>query len=189
MAEFTVNIYVLFLFLVFPLLNLSVLAFRSFFLWFAANQAVSAACKAKTYLQPTEKFSRTISAGEEHKIIYPSACEQAAAKANQIRSMLSGIHWEESENNPDVQIVRQPINPNATDALPAQVFSRGRGAPLDQANAPDPTRNIYTCRVIIKGQVDPLLRVPWFKVPGLSGPIDLTAASEAKYENVPGLMI
>src|ERR1700719_5200703 len=54
MAELSANIYVIFIFLVFPLLDLSVLGFRAFFLWFAANQAVGAACKAKTYLMPVE---------------------------------------------------------------------------------------------------------------------------------------
>src|ERR1700722_14875093 len=111
LAEFTANIYLIFVFLVFPLLDLSVLGFRAFFLWFAANQAVSAACKAKTYLQPI---------GDANKVTYPSACDLASSKAHQIKMILPGIHWDENDNNPDVQILRQPINPHAKNAQPAQ---------------------------------------------------------------------
>ncbi len=187
LAEFTANIWVLFFFLVLPLLDISVLAFRAFFLWFAANQAVSSACKAKTYLQPSEMTVNAIVNSATRRTTYPSACELAVSSANQVRSMLSGIHWEESDNNPDVQIVRQPINVRAKDAQPAQVFHRGHGAPLEAADAPDISANIYTCRVVIKGQVDPLITIPYFKIPGVSCPIDLTVSSQAKYENVPGL--
>jgi len=189
LAEFTTNIYLVFVFLVFPLLDLSIVGFRTFFLWFAANQAVSAACKAKTYLQPIEAPAGTIGVTEKgkDKVFYPSACEAAATRARQIKEMLSGIHWEESDNNPDVQIVRQPINPNSRNALPAKIFSRGHGAPLERADAPDPTTNIYTCQVVIKGQIDPLITIPGFKIPGVSSPIDMQVTSQAKYENVPGL--
>ena len=128
--------------LFFPLLDLSVLAFRAFFLWFAADQAVTAASKAKTYLQPIE--IRTT--GADSKIAYPSACDSAAARANQVKLMLSGIHWQENDNNPSVQIVRHPINARAKDALPAHVFFRGHGAPLEAVDAPDSAKNIYTCR-------------------------------------------
>ena len=184
MAEFTANIYVLFIFLVFPLLDISVLGFRSFFLWFAANQAVGAACKAKTYLQPVDV---SIS-GSVRKKTYPSACDLACSKANEVKDMFSGIHWEESDNNPDVQIVREPINPKDREVEAAKIFTRGHGAPLGSFDTPDSNRYVYTCRVIIKGQVDPLVTFPFFKIPGLSGPIDMTVSSQAEFENLPGLI-
>jgi hypothetical protein len=178
MVEYATTMYILLFILAFPLINLSVMGFRSFFLWFAANQAVVAASKARTYLQPTEI---------PPDIIYPSACQAAAKKANEVRSMFSGIHWIESDNNPDVQIIREPINPGSKNAKPEAVFTRNCGAPLANNDDLDQSSYIYTCRVVIKGQVDPLIIIPMFDVPGLSKPIDLTVSSQAQYENVPGL--
>ena len=180
-AEFTANLYVIFLLLFFPLLDLSIIGMRTFFLWFATNQAVMSASKAKSYLTPVENKTKS------SVVTYHSACEMAQDRANQVRSILSGIRWQESENNPDVQIVREPINPKAVNAQPEAIFSRGHGAPLVGADSPDPSRNMYICRVVIKGQVDPFITVPWFDVPGLSRPIEMTVASQAQYENVAGL--
>jgi len=177
-AEYTAALYVLVFILAFPLLNYSVLGFRCFFLWFAANQAVMAACKAKTYLQSIEI---------PPNIMHPSACQLASTKANQVKNIFGVIHWAETENNPDVQIVREPINPQAKNAQPEAVFSRDNGAPLSAIDAPDQTLNIYICRVRIKGQVDPLLPIPWFNIPGLSRALDLTVSSEAQFENISGL--
>ncbi len=177
-AEYAASLYVLLFLLAFPLLNLSVMGFRSFFLWFAANQAVMAASKAKSYLQPVEV---------PPNIVYLSACQAAAKQANQVRTMISGFTWEESENNPDVQIVREPINPHARGAKPEAVFSRGKGAPLVERDEPDQSSNIYLCRVIINGHVDPLIKLPWLDLPGISKPIDLRVSSEAEYENIAGL--
>ncbi|MBZ0189670.1 MAG: hypothetical protein K8F91_25710, partial [Candidatus Obscuribacterales bacterium] len=47
-AEYVATLYVLLLFLAFPLLNLSSSGLRSFFLWFACNQATMAGAKART---------------------------------------------------------------------------------------------------------------------------------------------
>lgn len=181
-ADYAATFYVLLLFLVFPLLDYSVIGMRSFFLWFAANQAAMSACKARTYLQSVERTGQTAT-------VYLSACEMANRRANQIKAILPGISWEHTENNPDVQIVRQPINPAAKGVQPAAVFSRGRGAPLSNSEAPDQTIYVYVCRVVIKGKVEPFITVPWFDIPGLSRPFDLTVSSQAQYENVAGLII
>ncbi len=177
-VEHAAVLYALLLFLAFPLLNYSVIGFRSFFLWFAANEAVMAASKAKTYLKPIEITS---------DIVHPSACQLALEKANQIKNMFSGISWEETKNNPDVEIVREPINPEAKNIQQEKVFSRDNGAPLSSTDDPDQSLYIYICRVKIKGQVSPLLPIPWFSVPGLSCPINLTVSSQAQFENVSGL--
>jgi len=181
-ADYAATLCVLMLFLVFPLLDYSVLGMRAFFLWFAANQAVMAACKAKTFLQPVENPGQP-------GVNFPSACELARTRVNQIKSILPGIDWVQNDNNPDVQIIRQPINPTAKGAQPAAVFSRGHGAPLSAADAPDQTLNVYLCRVVIKGKVYPLITLPWFNIPGMSKPLDLTVSSQAQYENVSGLII
>ena len=182
LADYAATFYVLLLFLVLRLLDYSVIGMRSFFLWYAANQAVMAACKAKTYLQSVENPNQP-------GVNFPSACELARTRANQIKSILPGIQWVESENNPDVQIVREPINPQAEHAQAPMVFSRGHGAPLSDADAPDQSLNIYVCRVIIKGKIDPLITLPWFNIPGISKPLDLTVSSQSQYENVAGLII
>jgi hypothetical protein len=181
-ADYAATFYVLLLFLVLPLLDYSVIGMRSFFLWYAANQAVMAACKAKTFLQSVDNPNQPGGAS-------PSACDLARTRANDIKKILSGIHWSEGQNNPDVQIVREPLNPQAENAQPAAVFSRGHGAPLSDSDAPDTSLNIYVCRVVIKGKIDPLITLPWLDIPGVSKPLDLTVASESQYENVSGLVI
>jgi hypothetical protein len=179
-AEYATSLYILLFLLAFPLLNLSVFGFRAFFLWFAANQAVMAASKAKTYLEPIEIPPNTV---------YPSACQAAVQGANRVKAIFGGINWEETENNPDVQIVREPINPTAKGAKPEAVFTRGNGAPLIERDEPDKSTSIYMCRVIIKGYVSPLITLPWVDLPGLSKPVDLKVSSEAEYENISGLRI
>jgi hypothetical protein len=182
LADFVSSTYVLFLFLILPLLDFSVVGMRCFFLWFAANQAATAACKAKTYLQPVDNPNQPTAS-------FPSACELAQQRANQIKSILPGMDWSQGDNNPDVQIVREPINPHAENAQPAKVFSRWHGAPLSQLDTPDQSLNIYICRVVIKGKIAPLITMPWPSIPGLSAPLELTVSSQSQFENVQGLVI
>lgn len=181
-AEYASSLYVLLICLVLPLLDYSVIGMRSFFLWFAANQAAAAACKAKTYLEPVQNPSQP-------NLNYPSACELAQTRANQIKKILPGMRWVQTDNNPDVQIVREPINPQARGAQPAAVFSRGHGAPLTSIDAPDQSLNVYVCKVVIKGKIEPLITLPWFDIPGISKPFDLTVSSQSQFENVAGLTI
>jgi hypothetical protein len=178
LAENVAACSVLFFVFFVPCVDLSVLAFRMFFLSCAANQSASDASKAKSYLQALETAPGVFS---------PSACELGRQSANQMKRILPGIKWRESQNNPDIQIIAKPLNPAAATAQPLKVFSLGNGAPLEGQNAPDQSVNVYLCRVVIRGQVEPLLTLPWFDVPGLSGPVDVTVSSEALYENIAGL--
>lgn len=180
-AEYVSTLYVAFILVAVPLLDCSCIGVRTFALWFAANQAVISAAKAKTFLQPLGSLSNQPARD------YQSACQVASEKANQVRQMFGGIHWIESPENPAVQIVRLPIDTGAKNVQPAAVFSRDHGAPLSGENAPDSTNNLYLCRVVIKGQVEPLFAVPCLNLPGISRPLDVTVQAQSHFENVSGL--
>ena len=180
LAEQTNVMFVLFFLVFFPLLNCSVLGFRTFFLEFAANQSANRAAKAKTFLKPVETSPGVFSL---------SAYDIGRQSAEEVKGVLPGIDWSKTESNPDVQIVRKPLNPLAEAAQPPKIFSRGQGAPLAGENIPDQSANIYLCRVVIKGRVMPLIALPWCDVPGISCPLEITVSSEALYENISGLVM
>jgi hypothetical protein len=179
-AEYAGTLSVLFILVAIPLLDCSCIGMRAFGLWFAANQAVISAAKAKTFLEPLDAAANKTGHAQ-------SACQIANEKANQIRHMFGGIRWAESAENPAVEIVRLPIDTTALNVQPAAVFSRDHGAPLSGENSPDSTNNLYLCRVIIKGQVEPLLTLPGLNLPGISRPIDVTVQAQSHFENVSGL--
>jgi hypothetical protein len=181
-AEFAATLYVLFLLIVFPMINYATLAVNAFFLWFAANQAVMAASKAKTYYQTVY-----VPINPPNTAFY-GAFSTAQTRAAQIRNAFPGISWTTNSRNPNVEIVLEPINPSS--GLTTQIYSYGAGtAPLGLGKAPDTASYVVSCRVVIAGYVNPLIPVPWFNIPGLSGPMPLTVASQAQYENVSGLQI
>jgi hypothetical protein len=181
-AEFACTLYVLFFLILFPMLNYATLGIRAFFLWFAANQAVMAASKAKTYLRTVY-----VPISPPNTAFY-GAFATAQSRAAQIKAAFSGISWTTTNSNPNVEIILEPINPAS--GLSTQTYSYGNNtAPLGLGNAPDPSQYVVSCRVVIQGYIAPLIAVPWFNVPGLSGPVAVTVASQAQYENVAGLQI
>ncbi len=181
-AEFACTLYVLFMLIAFPIMNYATLGVRAFFLWFAANQAVMAASKAKTYYQTVY-----VPVNPPNTAFY-GAFTTAQSRATAIKNAFSGITWTQTSSNPNVEIILEPINTSGT--LTSQTYSLASGtAPLGLGHAPDPSQYVVSCRVVIQGKISPLIAVPWCNIPGLSGPIALTVASQAQYENVSGLQI
>jgi hypothetical protein len=180
-AEYVATLYLLFMFLAFPLLNLATTGLRSFFLWFAANQAVATAVKCRTFQTPV-----TIGG-----VLYPPAYTVAQSRAAQIRGAFPGIDWPGGGSMPysppgfEVDIIETQI-PNSTASAPAPAAKTVGPAVL--LVYPDPEVYVSTLRVIIRGWVVPLIPVPWFNVAGLSGPMGLNVESEAEFENPPGLL-
>src|ERR1700722_14024871 len=89
-AEYVATLYLLLMFIVFPLINYATVGLRSFFLWFACNEAVLTAVKCKTFFTPV-----TIGT-----ILYPGAYTVAQSRAQQIRGCFPGINWTEGATNP-----------------------------------------------------------------------------------------
>jgi hypothetical protein len=168
--------YVLFLFIFFPVLNLGTCGLRAFFLWFACNQACMLAAKAKT-------FNTLVYVPDPGGTPYPGAFATAQARAAQIRGMFPGVNWTTNQTNPEVDILLSPIQGSGAGAAQKIVGP----ATLGLGNIPDVNQYVTSIRVTIQGQCDPLIPVPWFNIQGLSSPMFVTVSSQAEFENPPGL--
>ncbi|MBS2006446.1 MAG: hypothetical protein JST01_05365 [Cyanobacteria bacterium SZAS TMP-1] len=175
-AEYVATMYVLFLFIFFPVLNLGSCGLRAFFLWFACNQATMLAAKAKT-------FNTLVYVPDPGGTPYPGAYDTARARAAQIRGMFPGVNWTTNATNPEVDILLSPI-PGSGAGAAAKIVGP---TPLGLGNIPDVNQYVSSIRVTINGQVDPLIPVPWFNIQGLTSPMFLTVSSQAEFENPPGL--
>ena len=175
-AEYVATMYVLFLFIFFPVLNLGTCGLRAFFLWFACNQATMLAAKAKT-------FNTLILVPAGTGTPYPGAYDTARARAAQVRGMFPGVNWTTNAQNPEVDILQSPIPGSGAPPLAPVVGPQ----PLGLGNTPDVNQYVASIRVTINGQVDPLIPVPWFNIQGLTSPMFLTVSSAAEFENPPGL--
>lgn len=181
-AEYVATLYLLLFFLLFPLLNLATVSLRSFFLWFACNQATMAGAKART-------LSTDITIGGT---TYRSAYNLVKDRSNQIRAAFPGIDWTDSSTNPKVEILRTPI-PNS---LPPVTYytpfvCTGSGVALT-GQVPDVDRYVVTLRVTIAGRIWPLIPMTLpgpLSIEGLTTPFDMTVTSEAAFENPPGVAL
>ncbi|MBK9142683.1 MAG: hypothetical protein IPM23_09325 [Candidatus Melainabacteria bacterium] len=181
-AEYVATLYLLLLFLLFPLLNLAAIGLRSFFLWFACNQATMAGAKART-------LSTDITIGGT---TYKSAFNLVRDRSNQIRAAFPGIDWVDSSTNPKVEILRTAI-PNSTPPITyySPFVCTGPGVALS-GQVPDVDRYVVTLRVTINGTVSPLLPMTLpgpLAIEGLTAPFDMTVTSEAAFENPPGVAL
>ncbi len=177
-AEYVTTLYVLFFFLVFPLLNYAVLGLRAFFLWFACNQAAMTGSKCRTLCQP-------ITIGG---VQYSGAAPTAVARANNIAAAFPGIHWQ--QNEPEIWVfVNQIPGAPPTNGFPTswQVTNIYTGPTMN--GVPNLNSYIFEFRVIIRNAwIDPLIAVPWLNnIPGLGSPVYLTVESSTQFENPPGL--
>jgi len=177
-AEYVATLYLLFMFLFFPILNLSCVGLNAFFLWFACNAGASMAAKSPC-------FNRLIYVpASPPGTPYPGAYDTARARATQIKNMFPGVTWTVAPTNPKVEIIMEPIDP----ASGLATFKKVGPAPLSGGDpAPDPDTYSMLVRVTIVGDCAPLIPVPWFDVPGLSKPMTLLVTSQAQFENPPGL--
>ena len=180
-AEYAASLYLLFFFLAFPMINFATVGMRTFFLWFACDQAVITAAKCRTFFTPV-----TIG-----NTLYPGAYAMAQARANQIRSTFPGIHWQNSPTNPEVDIIitQIPGQPASSPAPPTKTVGPGPGPGLGLGNTPDVNSYVPSIRVTIKGWVDPLVPVPLFKIQGLTTSMFLNVTCQQEFENPPGLQI
>ncbi len=178
-AEYVATMWLLFVFMFFPILNLGTVGFNAFFLWFATNCAATVGAKSQCFQAPVQ-----IPAGSG--TWYPGAYDTARTKALEIRNMFPGIGWAIAADNPEVKAIAQPIDPAS--GLPT--YEHVGPSPLPAADRDKTDTDVYTLllRVTIRGFASPLIAVPWFDVPGLSKPMDLLVNSQAQFENPPGLM-
>src|SRR5262249_38889543 len=90
-AEYITTMWVIFLVIFFPFLNLTTICLRSFFLWFAANQAALIGSQAKTW-----DTSITIGTVTYNPAAGPSGL--ATTYANQIKNSFLGFSYDPSSH-------------------------------------------------------------------------------------------
>lgn len=165
-AEYIATLYMFLLFIVFPLLNLGTICLRSFFLWFACNQAVMAGCKAVNWETPCTRGTTYCPPASG-----PAPLGLAETAANRIKTAFPGINF---LSRPKVEIILEPINGGAFIASQTKL-------------AAPPDTNVYLplIRVTIDGTVDPLIpmKLGTLSVVGLTSPMPLTVRGEAIFEN------
>ncbi len=177
-AEYVATMYVLFIFMFFPILNLGVVGLNAFFLWFTCNCAATVGGKSQCFQQAVQ-----IPAGVGQW--YPGAYDTARAKATELKSFFPGINWVASAINPEVRAISERVDP----AAPIGYTHIGPGPwPASERSKTDTDQYTLLLRVTINGSASPLINVPWFDTPGLSRPMDLVMMSQAQFENPPGLL-
>ncbi len=180
-AEYVATMWLLFLFMFFPILNLATTGVNAFFLWFCTNCAATVGAKCQCLCAAVQ-----IPAGSG--TWYPGAYDSSRTKAMQIQGMFPGVGWVPSPTNPEVDVLLNPVDPLSP--LPPVTYTvPNSSSPWPAAN-PRPDPDVYTIllRVVIRGWASPLIACPWFDIPGLSKPMNLIMSSQAQFENPPGLL-
>jgi hypothetical protein len=178
-AETACVLYVLFLFMVFPLLDLGAIGLRTFFLWFACNQSAMAGSKGTKWstgnVAGTTDYAKSIQT-------------QATSAATSVAGMFSGIKI--SSGYPKFTVILRAIAHSDTSVNQASAttisYINGAGLPL---TAPmDTSQYIPILRVQILGTVQPFIPIPFFvAIPGLTAPFTLSIVSDQQIEDAQAL--
>lgn len=154
-------LWVIFVLLLFPILNLSTCWVRSYFLYQACHGACLEASKARSF---------EVSSGTDL-----SAKATADQVARQTANSWSGVRI----SSVDTQIITTNIN------TLVQSYASGR-----LTTAPDTERNNFQVMVRVRGEVDPLIPFGlnlFGGVPGVTGPMPVSIVDRAYFENIQGL--
>ena len=169
MAEAAPAMWILFVGIGFPLLILATIALRIGLFWEAAKQAAQLSCQAQTfYAAPTFPVSAL------------SAVQQATTTAQSVLNAFPGCALTQPV---EVYIGSTPMATSLTN------WSNTPNTPLNP-NQIDTDQNVYSIKVVLVGQVQPLLtfNIPYFgNIPGLTQALPMVVAEERIFENPEGL--
>ncbi len=155
-------LWLIFIVLLFPLVDFCTMGIRAALVFSACNQASLAASKARSY-----------QVGDS---TYPSAQDYALSVAQTDCSSWSGV----SLNSVSTQILITDINTQVQTRQPGKL-----------TNPPDTASNTYQVEVTINASIDPLVTVnlPFLaNIPGISAPYQLSVTQRNYVENSQGLM-
>jgi len=186
-AENAAVLYVLFVLIFFPLIDLAAMGLRAFCLWYACNQAAMAGAKGSQW---SSGYSNGVSSGLTY---YTSIKDDATNVANSTAKMFSGI----AINNgyPQLSVILTGIAHSDTtnnQASVATVPIPSAELPLSSAGAQkaglpsvvDNSQYVPILRVTVQGTIQPFLYVPFFfSVPGLNSPFQMTIQADQQIEN------
>lgn len=154
-------LWIFFIGLAFPLINLMTIGLRMTFLYSATHTACLRACRGQTFLTPVE--------GK------PSCTMLANQAVQDVTSKFTGIHV--------AQITTQILTTNIDNANQSRTVS-----PLTKPA--DVSKNTYQIEVVLACSADPFLPLPLpVKIAGLSAPLQVTLSDRQYCESPDGLNI
>lgn len=163
MADAPLALWVVFICLTIPLIDLATVSLRSTLLVMVSREAANAAARCKT-------FKTSLGPDE------PSSCDAASNRAYEIASKFSEIR---------VSDVKTYIVVTNIDSGSSTRQSSRLSQPADTAE------NLYLVEVEVSGQTSPLIPFSggglFGNVPGLTAPVSLTVASRQYHEYPQGL--
>ncbi len=185
-AENASVLYVLFFLIFFPLLDLSAMGLRTFFLWYSCNQAAMAGSKGTQW---TTGNATGVSSGSDY---YSSIQTQATNTFTSAVNMFSGISV--TSGYPQLSVILTAIQHSDTannQADASTVTLTGSQLPLTSNSTPpavDTSQYVPILRVTVKGTIQPFMIIPWFmSVPGLNTSFPVTITSDQQIENATAL--
>lgn len=162
MAELPLAIWVLFIAITMPMIDLATISLRSTFLVAAAHEAAHAASRTKTFKVPIDENT-------------PSAQALATTTVTDAMKRFSEV----KATSTVTSMVVTSISDGSTTR---------RTTPLTQPA--DINNNTYTIEVVVTGEVNPLFTFNnslFGHLPGLTGPITISCAAEELSEYPQGL--
>jgi len=171
LAEAPAALWILFVGIGFPLLILATLTLRLGLFWEAVKEAAQVSCQAQTFLTPPTYPTSAL-----------SAVQSATTTAQNVLNIFPGCTLTQPVN---VYIGATPISGGSTNWLNA-------GSPNQTVSAGqiDTDQNVYSIRVDLVGQVQPLVtfNCPYFgNIPGLTEPFPASVSEQRIFENPLGL--
>lgn len=175
LPEMPIVLWVIFMFLFFPLLNLATSTVRAYFMRQNVLECAHRGAKANTYILPTP-VSSDDPAGS------PSAQQLVQQCMNDFTTSGFGQGGCQYIGTPDLRIVRINTASGAETVYPINT-------PLSSAEI-DPSGSTYYLEVSANGRANPFL--PYTgpvggNIPGLTGPMDVQVTGREMFENVSGL--
>lgn len=162
-ADMPAVLWVLFVLILYPLIDLATVGMRYTFMLTASREAAMAASRAKTYFADASGTDK-------------SARNAAAAAAAETAQRFTGLNI----TNTTTSILVTDLATNSVTRFNAPIPISS----IDTAN------NLYAYEVTVTGQVRPLLvfNGPVFgNIPGLTGPMNVAITSQKMCENTQGL--
>ena len=165
--EVIVSLWILFLFLFFPMMDFAAMGLRSFFFWFACDQAAMAGAKGT-------EWSNTAYANN----YYTSIQTQAKNTANTFVNMFSGITV---TSGPNLTVIAQAIPESGATTINPYVPAVGTYL--------DKSLYVPILQVSMTGTVQPFIVIPFIplSVPGLNASFSMSVSSQQQIENITAL--
>jgi len=187
-AENAGVLYVLFVLIFFPLVDLAAMGLRTFCLWYACNQGAMAGAKGTQWTAGA--VATGVSSGSSY---YTSIQTQAISAVNNAAAIFSGISV--NAGYPQLSVILTGIAHSDTvnnQTSVATVIIPSGNLPLGSAAAQksslplvvDNSQYVPILRVTVVGTIQPFIKVPFFiNVPGLSSSFQVTIQADQQIED------